>query len=370
MKILIDARLYGLENAGLGRYLINLVGELVKLDTKNEYVLLLRKKYFENLSLPRNWKKVLADFRHYGIAEQLLIPGIISKEKPDLVHFPHFNAPIFYRGKYIVTVHDMLMHDFAGLSATTLPTPFYYLKRIIYKLVFKRAVTGSLRIIVPSEVVKNELVDYYKLKSGKIDVVYEGFDENIGEKYQAKVEKPYLVYTGNAYPHKNLDRLIEAVVSLNKSAGNKVFLAIASSRSVFTERLQKLIEGSGAQSYVKLLGFVPDAKLGSLYKNSVGFVFPSLSEGFGLPGLEAMNCGTLVLASEIPVFKEIYGGNALYFNPLDFSSIQKAMKDALEMDKEAREERINNAKVFVKRYSWVKMTKQTLDIYKGVFVPR
>ena len=140
MKILIDGRLYGLENAGLGRYLMNLVGELSKIGTKNEYVLLLRRKYFDNLELPANWKKVLADFRHYSITEQFVLPGLINKENPDIVHFPHFNVPILYGGKFIVTIHDMLMHDFAGLSATTLPSPLYYLKRIVYKLVFRRAV--------------------------------------------------------------------------------------------------------------------------------------------------------------------------------------------------------------------------------------
>ena len=120
MKILIDGRLYGLENAGLGRYLINLIDWLGRLDAKNEYVLLLRKKYFEKLNIPHNWKKVLADFPHYSFAEQFKLPALISSEHPDIVHFPHFNVPIFYRGNYVVTIHDMLMHKSMGLAATTL----------------------------------------------------------------------------------------------------------------------------------------------------------------------------------------------------------------------------------------------------------
>jgi glycosyltransferase involved in cell wall biosynthesis len=364
MKILIDGRLYGLENAGLGRYLMNLVGELSKIGTKNEYVLLLRRKYFDNLELPANWKKVLADFRHYSITEQFVLPGLINKENPDIVHFPHFNVPILYGGKFIVTIHDMLMHDFAGLSATTLPSPLYYLKRIVYKLVFRRAVFGSSQIIVPSKAVKDELESYYKLKHGKVEVIYEGFDERIGDRDSVKIEKPYFVSAGNAYPHKNLGRLIEAVVSLNKNTNRNMILAIASARSVFTERLQTLIKKLGAQNCVKLLGFVPDDKLGSLYRNSLGFVFPSLSEGFGLPGLEAMNSGTLVLASEIPVFREIYDGNALYFNPLDFSSIEKEMENVIEMDPITRLERIEAGQKFSKRYSWTKMARETLDLYK------
>jgi glycosyltransferase involved in cell wall biosynthesis len=174
----------------------------------------------------------------------------------------------------------------------------------------------------------------------------------------------YFFYTGNAYPHKNLGRLIEAVVSLNKDLDEPVLLKIASSRNVFTERLSKVIGEAGAEKYVKLLGFVSDSELGGLYKNSVGFVFPSLSEGFGLPGIEAMDAGTLVLASNIPVFKEIYAKAAIYFNPLDFSSIENAMKNALSLPDEKRQEIIEFGKKFVKRYSWAKMAKETLKIYE------
>jgi len=173
MKILIDGRLYGLENAGLGRYLINLIEELSKIDNKNNYVILLRKKYFDKLDLPGNWKKVLADFHHYSLAEQIKLPKIIHSENPDITHFPHFNIPLLYRGKYIVTIHDMLMHKFAGLSATTLPLPFYFLKQVIYKIVFRRAVTGAKRIIVPSNAVKAEVLNYYHIDPTKIEVIYE-----------------------------------------------------------------------------------------------------------------------------------------------------------------------------------------------------
>src|SRR3990167_4546569 len=110
MRILIDARLYGLENAGLGRYLMNLLAELSKLDKENEYTLLLRKKYFNRLKLPANFTAVKADFRHYSVAEQFMLPVLILKLKPDLVHFPHFNIPLFCPAPFVVTIHDILMH--------------------------------------------------------------------------------------------------------------------------------------------------------------------------------------------------------------------------------------------------------------------
>lgn len=174
MKILIDGRLYGLENAGLGRYLINLITELSKQDESNQYIVLLRKKYFDSLELPSNWEKVLADFHHYSFTEQIRLPQIINSIKPDICHFPHFNVPIFYHGKYIVTIHDMLMHNQKGFEATTLNPFGYLIKRLGYKFVFKRAVENSCKIIVPSNSVKKELLEYFKIKLEKVEVIYEG----------------------------------------------------------------------------------------------------------------------------------------------------------------------------------------------------
>ncbi len=125
MKILLDARLYGLEHAGLGRYTLNLIEELKKLGDKEEFVILLRKKYYDKLRFPKNWKKVKADFRHYSYTEQIMLPILLYKERADIVHFPHFNVPVLYFGKYVVTVHDLLMHKFVGGAVTTLPFPFY-----------------------------------------------------------------------------------------------------------------------------------------------------------------------------------------------------------------------------------------------------
>ena len=99
----------------------------------------------------------------------------------------------------------------------------------------------------------------------------------------------------------------------------------------------------------------------------MGFIFPSLSEGFGLPGLEAINAGTLAIISDIPVFREVYKDAAIYFNPHDFSSIATTIKEVLKLSREARKEKIEYGKEFVKRYSWRKMAEETLKIYEGSF---
>jgi glycosyltransferase involved in cell wall biosynthesis len=177
-------------------------------------------------------------------------------------------------------------------------------------------------------------------------------------------DNEYFLYVGNAYPHKNLVRLIQAIVFLNKIMNTKIGLKIASSRNVFTQRLQTQIDSQNANKFITLLGYVSDEELIKLYQDACGFVFPSLSEGFGLPGIEAMRAGTPVLASDIPIFKEIYKDNAIYFNPLDINSIEKAMESVLDMSLPLRTEKIDKAKNFVKRYSWTKMAKETLKIYE------
>ena len=112
-----------------------------------------------------------------------------------------------------------------------------------------------------------------------------------------------------------------------------------------------------------MLGFIPDKELKELYKNSAAFVYPSLYEGFGLPGLEAMAAGTLVLASDISVFKEIYKDKALYFDPHNVNSIKRTMEKALNMSSKERQQLISRGQKFVKKYSWRKMAKETLQVY-------
>jgi len=179
MKILIDARLYGLENAGLGRYTMNLVNELQKIDNVNKYIILLRKRYYDKLEFKKNWQKVKVDIRHYSLSEQKVLPEIINKYEHDIVHFPHFNVPLLFSGKYVVTIHDLLMHKSKGKQATTLPFYKYIIKRLGYKTIFRHAILASKKIIVPSNFVKNELIDYYKLDSKRVKAIYEGYDRNM-----------------------------------------------------------------------------------------------------------------------------------------------------------------------------------------------
>ena len=371
MKIAIDARLYGLENAGLGRYIMNLVQELTRIDRKNKYLILLRKNYYDTLTFPDNWKKIQADFRHYTLKEQLLLPLLLYRHWPDLVHFPHFNVPVLYLRRFVVTIHDLIMHKFEDEGTTTLPRRLHQIRRIGYKISFSFAVMRASKIIVPSNEVKNEVYKYYPtINVDKIVCTYEG----VTDKYKANIapekivkkyglHKPYLVYFGNAYPHKNLPFLIKGLKELNKK-GKKVYLLISTPRSVFAERLRKMIENNQMENCVNFPGFIPDEELSGILRDSLGFIYPSLLEGFGLQGLEALSSGTLVLASDIPVFREIYKNKVLYFDPQKTESLVYAIKKAVDMNQDERDVWIKQGKEFVKNYSWSKMAKETLGVYE------
>lgn len=170
----------------------------------------------------------------------------------------------------------------------------------------------------------------------------------------------YFVYTGNSYPHKNVSRLIDAVIMA------KVNLKIISSRSVFVERLEKEIEAKGAKKQIEILGFVPDEKFRNIYKNSVAFVYPTLDEGFGLPPKEAIMNGTFAVVSNIPVLKEVYEDTVMYFDPYDVESIANTLEKVLKMSKAEKDKRIKYAQNFLKRYSWKKMAEETVKIYESV----
>ena len=370
MKIAIDARFYGLEHAGLGRYTMNLIAELLKLDRDNKYYILLRKKYFKTLKLDSHWEKVLVDVPHYTLREQVVIPLKLKKIKPDIYHSLQINFPMMYKGKSVVTIHDLTQLSYTK-RATTLPMPLYLLKHLAVKIILSQAVKKCKSIIVPSRAVGRDLIDIHNVDQKKLKVIYEGVsinnkfqDMNLPDEYRFKDD--YFLYIGNAYPHKNLKRLVEAVVELNQKSKHRILLVIGGSRDVFKKNLDRFINNHNYEQYIRTVGYIPDEYMKKVYENAIGFVFPSLSEGFGLPGIEAMKAKTLLLASNTPVFKEVYKDNAIYFNPYDFTEIANKLNEVLKMSKNKRKNIIKKARIFSEIYSWEKMARHTLEVYKSV----
>ena len=140
-RIGIDARLYGPLGKGLGRYTQEITDNIIRLDTQNEYVVFLCRENFAEFECDgKRIKKVLADVRWYSLVEQIIIPFLIMKNKIDLMHFPHFNVPLFCPAKFIVTIHDLILTRFPSARATTLAPLIYKIKNIGYKLIISSAV--------------------------------------------------------------------------------------------------------------------------------------------------------------------------------------------------------------------------------------
>lgn len=377
MKIGIDARLYS--QTGIGRYIRNLIKALGEVDTENNYVVFLLREDAKKFKLPnKRWKIKLADIRWHSFLEQILIPVFLYKEKLDLVHFPYFNVPIFYLKPFIVTIHDLTHLHFDTGRASTLVWPFYKIKRLGLKIVLWWAINKAKKVIAVSEGTKKEILDHYKINPNKVIVTYEGVDRDFKFKLknsfnkisETKKIKPYILYVGNAYPHKNLERLIEVMKETREMRGIK--LVLVGPDDFFYRRLEDFVRKNNLDGRIIFYGQRQDDELVALYKNAIFLVIPSLMEGFGLTALEAMSQGCLVLASDIPALREVCGEAALYFDPTNKEEIKEKIVRAIRGMREMRESKksIENRRRLglkrIKRFSWEKMGKETLRIYKSV----
>ncbi len=393
IRIGIDARFFGPKQKGLGRYVQKLVENLEQIDKnqshserseesrgkstgsfgrpsrpqddkfKYEFVIFLRQEnWSEYQPTKSNFKKVLADYQWYTLKEQILLPFKIKQEKVDLMHFPHFNAPIFYRKSFVMTIHDLILKRFPTRRASTLGPIKYWLKNLGYQIVISSAIKRSQRIIAVSDYTKQDILRYFRVKPDKIKVIYEGAASvRVGGRLshsRPPTLKPYLLYVGNAYPHKNLERLVLAFEKLSKEKKD-LRLVLVGELDYFYKRLQR---DFAKIKNVIFTDFVTDEELVGLYQNASLYVFPSLCEGFGLPPLEAMAYQTPVVSSKASCLPEILGEAAVYFNPENVNEIADKIKQVLG-DKELQKRLIVKGKEQIKKYSWRRMASEALRMY-------
>ncbi len=369
MRIGIDARFY--QQSGIGRYIRNLLSQLQKLDTKNEYFIFFLKEDFDKIELAPNFHKVLANFHWYGLEEQFKFPGLLLRYKLDLVHFPHFNVPIFYPGKFIVTIHDLIHQNFAMTRASTHGGLVYKIKQLGYQRVLGHGLMQSQKIITVSEFVAKELAKKWYIQDSKIVITPEGVEEDLlkladkltksdGIKIlkKFKVTPPYIFYIGNAHPHKNIEVLIETFLILRKKY-QYLTLVLGGHDHYFW---QKIKNKYGSQKDIIFAGFLTDQELVALYKSAQVFVMPSLEEGFGIPLLEAFACGCPVASSNVASLPEVGGDAALYFNPKDKQDIADKISQILNNSK-LRQELIAKGEKRYKQFSWEKLAQKTLEVY-------
>ncbi|MBI3120545.1 MAG: glycosyltransferase family 4 protein [Candidatus Kerfeldbacteria bacterium] len=369
MKIGIDARFYGPQEKGLGRYVQKLIEHLQVLDHENSYVVFLQPDRIKDFPIPSpKWRAVAAPYRWYTISEQLKMPKLLSQEHVDFMHFPHFNVPIFYRGPYLITIHDLIITKHPKRRASTLGPFTYWLKYAAYKFVVANAVRKASRILTVSKHSKKEIQDYYHIPEDRIVVTYEAADPPrdlpaLHDIAHYNIHAPYLLYVGNAHPHKNLERLLSAFAQFREEHP-EYSLVLVGSHDYFYQRLMQEAETSKLNTNVIFPGFVPDEDLGLLYAQATAYVFPSMSEGFGLPPLEAMYRGTPVVSSNATCLPEILGDAVLYMDPMHVSAIAHAMEQIVT-DQELRNQLIERGRQQVQRFSWDRMAKETLAIYQS-----
>jgi glycosyltransferase involved in cell wall biosynthesis len=359
MRIVIDARL--IDETGVGRYIRNLIRELAFKDKTNTYILLLRSQSASHFISPGdNWIVRVVDIPWHSVQEQLRLPFVLLSLKADVVHIPYFTIPVFYPGRMVVTIHDLIVSHFATGRASTHAPIFYSIKRLFYFLIVWVGLKRAWQVIAVSNATKQELISHYAFVRHKVHVTYEGVDpllESHGKVSQNTTPKlPYLLYVGNFYPHKNVETLIHAY----KESGVGVALLMLGKDDIFRARIESLVESLGIQSSVIFLPTCTDRELSDLYTHAVSLVVPTFMEGFSLPPLEALSVGCPVICSDIPVHREILAHLPTYFKPTDIKELASCIERAVSQKKTVSKQEVG---ALLKKYSWKTMADQTHAIY-------
>jgi glycosyltransferase involved in cell wall biosynthesis len=361
--IVIDARLYGPKHTGIGRYTKNLLIALKKVPQFNQFnftVIVYPENYTEaKRDLKPDFNIVTTNIKHYSIAEQIKFPFFLSQLHPSLVHFTNSYQPLFYFGKSVTTIHDLIRHFSKGKETTTKNPLLYWPKYLAYLLITTLTIRRS-KIIVPSNYWRNYLIKNYKINPDFVSTTYEAIDPKFlgPEKAIVTTPKPYVIYTGNLYPHKNIDVVLKALKSLPS-----LKLKVISARSVFSGRLEILVDRYHVKDQVDLLGYIKDADFFDIYSQATCLVHPAFIEGFSLTGLEAMALNCPVVSSNSSCLPEIYGDSVMYFNPHKSRDLVKCLKK-IQNNPKLRTQMINKGRALLKKYSWNRTAQQTYDIYK------
>ena len=369
--IVIDAR--RIRDFGIGTYIRSLVHALAGIDHNNRYTLVGRPDDMRTLTgLPENFRTASYKRTDARTLDHLAFPFFLRSLSPDLVHIPLNRVPLLMVRPYVVTVHDLssLLFDFHGSDT----------RMRLRRSLFRRGLLRSSRVIAVSEATRRDLNSLLGIPLEHIRRVYNAPDpefltqsngsgdqekQRILERYQ--IGYPYLLYAGNIRPHKNVPRLVEAfAVVRDQLSAHPVYkdlrlIIIGDTISQYPSVRQAVIK-SRAESVVRFLGFVPFDTLRCFYEAASAFVFVSRYEGFGLPPLEAMACGTPVVTSNVSSLPEVVGDSAVQVNPENVFEIARGIKEVL-LDDELRTTLIRCGREQARRFSWERTAREVLAIY-------
>ncbi len=362
--IVIDARVRPAA-AGAGRYVTRLLEHLQKIDTFHRYTILLRpddewRPHATNFAaLPCPYAQFsLNPLEQIGFARQLY------RLKADLVHFTMTQQPLFYFGNIVTTTHDLTMFHFVRRGST--PVAVFWLKMKLYRFLLFWSHIKSAKIITPTTFVATDIAAYQPSARDKLVVTHLATEPPIEAKAEQPsmigANEPFIMYLGAAFPHKNLEKLIAAFDILHQKYPKLKLVLVGKKEAHYAELERKAARHSSFQSII-FTGFLPDEQTKWLYEHVQVYVFPSLSEGFGLPGLEAMVHGAAVASSNDTCLPEVYGSAAHYFNAQNARDIAAKVGEVLDND-QLRQTLVAHAREQIKKFSWRHTAEETLVVYK------
>ena len=358
------------QGGGIGRYTRELIAALAGLDSKTPYILFAAGQQMDRLPQPpgknftwrvsRRSSKWFARVWHRA---RVPIPVEYWTGPIKVLHAPDFTLPPTRGGtRTILTVHDL---SFVRAPETAPRRLRAYLNQVV-----PRSVRRADLVLADSETTRRDLIELYQTPSEKVHVLHSGVDDRFypiddqailrqtRERYGIG-ESPYIFSVGTVQPRKNYARLAEALHRLNKP---DLKLVIAGGKGWLDDPLYKRIEDLGLKGRVQFLGFVPDEDLPALYSAARVFAFPSIYEGFGLPPLEAMACGTPVVAANTSSIPEVVGGAGLLVDPHDVEALTDALSRAIE-DESLRNQLTNQGQLRVQGFSWRTAARQLQEHY-------
>ena len=370
MRIAFDIR--KINEFGVGTYIWNLVRNLAGIDDRNDYLLVGSQRNFHELGpLPPNFKQLYQPEENGLWRDNISIPFDLHRQRLDVVHIPHHEAPFFTPSKLVVTIHDCVHLLFPQEDSSNFGNYRSYLRT-------KRVVHAAQHVLAVSRSTKDDLINIFELPDSKISVVHNALDERFvfthtpGERKQVleryQLKDPFVLYSGKIRPHKNVHRLIEAFAVLKNELGDSdryknLNLIIIGDELSKHQYLRLTVIRSGAQQDVRFFGFVPYPILRVFYQSAELFAFPSLYEGFGLPPLEAMANRAPVLASNTSSLPEVLEDAAVLVNPENVFDIARGMKLILS-DDAVRQRLIQKGLEQVAKFSWKLAAQKILERYQ------
>ncbi len=359
--ICIDARMLGF--TGIGTYLLNLVEGIASIDNEFQFDVLCTKQCSLRGLLPVKFRFVPATAPIYGVREQCEIPWLARGA--DLMHCPHYNVPRFYRGQFVVTIHDLthLIHR------EFLPNRGAFLYA---RFMLKSAARRATRIITVSNYSKASIQEHFHLPGDKIRVIHNALpvacspSETIPNRTRLRemgIHFPYLLFVGLLKPHKNVQGLIQAYASMAPELRDAYQLVIAGAKTDFYAQLRRSITRLHLTQRVVFTGYVSDSDLQTLYSGATLFVLPSFNEGFGLPVLEAMAHGLPVVVSNTSSLPEVAGRAGVLVDPNDLRAMATVIQQIL-LDEPLRQRLARLSRERARCFSTREFALQHLKVYR------